>query len=724
MICKDSVVSWFKELESYKRIDTMCTLLNMCLPFELRFLGTCLEELGRRDSQELRGIELRVNNPTELAADIASCQSGEPTDMKIRRKMALYLALIRVCSRPCVNELFRTLDGWGERDLGKFSDGDPLQELLLVYTMATNHPVFSFEQRMKCAEIFTKIKECRPASQSTATAQHNISPQQTLLTNSTHSPPGIHTIHHHQLMGQPQIPMGFTQMIPGAEAQLGAPIVDPMMQLPPGMTIPTHDFTVGPPTTVPWTIRHGSNIPAPAAQSTSLDSISLHATQPTQPTSPLLSQPSSPSQSRGTSPTRSSQGGGHGTNLQQTQSHLRGSQQHGQQRRMSRRPSIETTPPPPMQAPPPNYVNILGGDIIVQQQNHKNFEEMMLTVDGALSQLQTICRNGYTRPAHTIPRQPSKGSGGNYPHQQSQSTHQNHHQSSNFPSNPTGLAYALNNMAFDNVHHQVKSGGSDSGSSVGSAGDLSPPDTPSAISTVASTSRLRPDKVHIYTPPAAIASPSQSASYANVADIVVAPGGFGNGSGTGSGSTGGGSTVGNMVLMTQTQFQTTYPTFRQPPPLMAPQQITSPTTATTTTTFRHPYQLQPNGEFLYPAYTPATAQIALLNTPVSNVVSQPAGIRSSPLLQPPQQQHYVQTYPSVKMVLSCFNCGSQLHTGRDCQESSMEDATRGAVYKLDYNAATTSASQTHVMDSVSNATAANVSNQDISSAPSVTAINK
>lgn len=159
MICKEDVVSWFKELESYKRIDAMCTLLNMCLPFELRFLGTVLEELGRRDSQELRGIELRVNNSTELAADIAACQAGEPTDIKVRRKMAMFLALIRACNRPCVNELFKTLDSWGERDFSKFGDGDPLQELLLVYTMATNHPVFSFEQRMKCGEIFSKINE-------------------------------------------------------------------------------------------------------------------------------------------------------------------------------------------------------------------------------------------------------------------------------------------------------------------------------------------------------------------------------------------------------------------------------------------------------------------------------------------------------------------------------------------------------------------------------------
>jgi hypothetical protein len=164
MIGKEDVVSWFKDLESYRRIDIMCTLLNICVPFELRFLGTCLEELGRRDAQELRGIELRVNNPAEFGGDIAACQSGEPTDKKVRRKMALYLALIRACNRTCVNELFKTLDGWGDRDFHGFSDGDPLQELLLVYTMATNHPVFSVEQRLKCGEIFSKIIDSKPTA--------------------------------------------------------------------------------------------------------------------------------------------------------------------------------------------------------------------------------------------------------------------------------------------------------------------------------------------------------------------------------------------------------------------------------------------------------------------------------------------------------------------------------------------------------------------------------
>lgn len=162
MVCKEEVVYWFKGLESYKRIDAMCTLLNMCLPFELRFLGTCLEELGGRDSKELRGIELRVNNSNELAQEIASAQLCDPSDIKVRRKMALYFALIRACNRPCVNELFNILYSWSNNEFLKRAKGDALQELLLVYTMASNHPVFSFEQRMRCGEIYNTILNGNP----------------------------------------------------------------------------------------------------------------------------------------------------------------------------------------------------------------------------------------------------------------------------------------------------------------------------------------------------------------------------------------------------------------------------------------------------------------------------------------------------------------------------------------------------------------------------------
>lgn len=182
----------------------MCALLNMCLPFELRFLGTCLEELGRRDAQELRGVELRVNNPQEFANDIQECYAGELTDIKVRRRMALYLALLRATlHRNCINDLFKALEEWGERDYSKFADGDPLQELLLVYTMATNHPIFTFEQRAKCGEILSKIKIAKQVDAKQST--HHL-----------HLPPHLQQ---QQQFPPPQIPAsGYQQSIPNYAA--------------------------------------------------------------------------------------------------------------------------------------------------------------------------------------------------------------------------------------------------------------------------------------------------------------------------------------------------------------------------------------------------------------------------------------------------------------------------------------------------------------------------
>jgi len=220
MICPKDVLQWFKTLESYKRIDTMCSLLEACLPFELRFLGTCLEELGRRDSPEFRGMELRANNPQDLATDMHNCQKGEPTDIKIRRKMALYLAMIRACNRSCVSEIFRTLECWGERDFSSMSDQDTLLELLLVYTMAAKHPVFSYHQHTKCGEILAKIKEVkRVTDETTQTESQPMQPplqqqQQQQLPPQPQSHPQQHLLHQQpQQQQQQQLPYPHAQMM-------------------------------------------------------------------------------------------------------------------------------------------------------------------------------------------------------------------------------------------------------------------------------------------------------------------------------------------------------------------------------------------------------------------------------------------------------------------------------------------------------------------------------
>lgn len=153
---------WFRQLESYKRIDAMCTLLTSCLSFELRFLGTYLEDLASRDYEGLRSMELRVSNAPELVQNLATCQQAVPTDQRVRRMMAMYLALIRNVNRKCCNELYKTLELWGRQEcMDKYVDQDELfvQELLLIYIMAKNHPVLGFEQRLKCAEIFQMLYE-------------------------------------------------------------------------------------------------------------------------------------------------------------------------------------------------------------------------------------------------------------------------------------------------------------------------------------------------------------------------------------------------------------------------------------------------------------------------------------------------------------------------------------------------------------------------------------
>ncbi|CAG7706978.1 unnamed protein product [Allacma fusca] len=67
MVCKDEVVNWFHKLNGAGRLDAMCALLDVCLPFEIRFLGTYMENLGRRDFHELRDADHRANSFLHLS---------------------------------------------------------------------------------------------------------------------------------------------------------------------------------------------------------------------------------------------------------------------------------------------------------------------------------------------------------------------------------------------------------------------------------------------------------------------------------------------------------------------------------------------------------------------------------------------------------------------------------------------------------------------------------
>jgi hypothetical protein len=161
MVCKEDVVSWFKDSVSYKRVDLLCTLLNMCLPFELRFLGTYLEELGKRDFSELRDAEIRANNTSEVA-DV-QCVSDKHT----RRKLSLYLSLLHSTSYGCSDILYNALANFdfvefqsilNNSGMPTNDDENALDELLLLYTMALNHPSFTYEQKSVFGSILMKLQ--------------------------------------------------------------------------------------------------------------------------------------------------------------------------------------------------------------------------------------------------------------------------------------------------------------------------------------------------------------------------------------------------------------------------------------------------------------------------------------------------------------------------------------------------------------------------------------
>ncbi|XP_030630508.1 zinc finger CCHC domain-containing protein 2 [Chanos chanos] len=174
---KEAVFEWFGlHLSPAKRIEFMCGLLHMCQPLELRFLGSCLEDLARKDFHVLRDFEIRANSQTDLG------HLMDVTDPVVLSKLLVCLSLLGSENRECAGILFRTLShidsvlhlrNYGvpsphgihrhhpahtpcesglETGRSEQSNQVPLEpvfleQLALLCTMASLHPAFPFHQR-------------------------------------------------------------------------------------------------------------------------------------------------------------------------------------------------------------------------------------------------------------------------------------------------------------------------------------------------------------------------------------------------------------------------------------------------------------------------------------------------------------------------------------------------------------------------------------------------
>ncbi|XP_067356235.1 zinc finger CCHC domain-containing protein 14 isoform X1 [Channa argus] len=153
---REGVYRWFSSLSSAQRTEFLCGLLDLCVPIELRFLGSCLEDLARKDYHSLRDAEIKANNPTDLSA------LTNITDEVVRSKLLVSLALLGSDNREAARVLYRTLthidtviNNYGLA----LNDGRTEEQFLLLFTMASNHPAFSFHQKQVLRQQLSQIQD-------------------------------------------------------------------------------------------------------------------------------------------------------------------------------------------------------------------------------------------------------------------------------------------------------------------------------------------------------------------------------------------------------------------------------------------------------------------------------------------------------------------------------------------------------------------------------------
>ena len=185
MLNQEQIHRYFNHLTGAKRIEFLYGLLHLCQPLELRYLGTCLEEIARKDYEYLYHAEQKTNHlPTQTnpPSSSASSVSGhhEPahplidlladekldlTDQLARAHAIVDIALLWAKNRACAIRLFRRLkasesvklvDMLLERD---DLDERTMDEILIIFCLAANHPAFSFDMRTQMSQILKDLEK-------------------------------------------------------------------------------------------------------------------------------------------------------------------------------------------------------------------------------------------------------------------------------------------------------------------------------------------------------------------------------------------------------------------------------------------------------------------------------------------------------------------------------------------------------------------------------------
>ncbi|CAF1231942.1 unnamed protein product [Adineta ricciae] len=178
MLNQEQIHRYFNHLSGAKRIEFLYGLLHLCQPLELRYLGTCLEEIARKDYEYLYHAEQKTNHlpvqtpttatnsdSTNPQTDLGSDDKLDLTDQFTRAHTIVDIALLWAKNRPCAVRLFRRLkasesiklvDMLLERD---DLDERTMDEILIIFCLAANHPAFNFDMRTQISQILKELEK-------------------------------------------------------------------------------------------------------------------------------------------------------------------------------------------------------------------------------------------------------------------------------------------------------------------------------------------------------------------------------------------------------------------------------------------------------------------------------------------------------------------------------------------------------------------------------------
>ncbi|XP_018495638.1 uncharacterized protein LOC108864452 [Galendromus occidentalis] len=179
-LAEHDVCTWFRQLSSYRRLEMLCQMLNLCVPLELRFVETYVSKLASRELIFLKDHEHRANSHTDLKRLVD--QGGGPLDGPTRSRLVISLALLKSDNTSAAEILYPALTGRLPQDKSSLALLDPkcLEELILLYSMAALHCAFTFSQQTALERLKSElVKLMQPKSVSPTSGLNSASTSST-----------------------------------------------------------------------------------------------------------------------------------------------------------------------------------------------------------------------------------------------------------------------------------------------------------------------------------------------------------------------------------------------------------------------------------------------------------------------------------------------------------------------------------------------------------------